>query len=111
MYNKKLQLFFKEKGLKQYEIAEIMGYTPTMISRYLKGTDKINANFITKLVENFPDIDLQYLFTDEKTINMAQKPNEYYGFNKTIIEKDLKIIEEKIANVRKSLAQISNNKE
>ena len=46
MYYDKLQLFFKSKGLKQYEIAEALGYSPTMISRYLKGSDKINADFI-----------------------------------------------------------------
>jgi predicted transcriptional regulator len=110
MYNKKLQLFFKEKGLKQYEIAEIMGYTPTMISRYLKGIDKINSDFINKLVVNFPDIDLQYLFTNEKSINTVQEPKEHYVLNKAIIDKDLKIIEEKVANVRSYLAQISHTK-
>jgi transcriptional regulator with XRE-family HTH domain len=108
MYNEKLQLFFKEKGIKQYEIAKKLGYTPQMISRYLKGQDKINADFISKMVKEFPDVDLQYLFTDEQTTNRVQEPSAYYGLKK--LDNELKIIEEKVAEIRKDLAQISHTK-
>jgi transcriptional regulator with XRE-family HTH domain len=109
MYNEKLQLFFKEKGLKQYEIGEILGYSPTMIGRYLKGSDKINADFIIKMVKAFPDIDLQYIFSEEETTNSTQEPKPFYGLNEMNIEKELEIIGKKVENVREYLAMKKNN--
>ena len=112
MYHEKLHLFFKKKGLKQYEIAELLGYSPTMISRYLKGTDKINADFIIKLVKEFPDVDLQYLFSDDDddTNEMAHEPNGDYGLKQENIDKELEKIGQKIIEIRKVLAQNRHNK-
>lgn len=104
MYHEKLHLFFKEKGLKQYEIGELLGYSPTMISRYLKGTDKINADFIIKLVKEFPDVDLQYIFSDDDRPS-ASEPKPFYGLNEDTLDKELKIIMNKVADVREYLAQ------
>lgn len=104
MYNEKLHLFFKEKGLKQYEIGKILGYSPTMIGRYLKGSDKINADFIIKLVKEFPDVDLQYIFSEDDKHTISE-PSASYGLNEDTIDKELKIIGEKVAKVREYLAQ------
>lgn len=110
MYNEKLQFFFKGKGLKQYEVGEILGYGPTMIGRYLKGSDKINADFIIKLVKEFPDVDLQYIFSEDDAINSIQEPKPFYGLNEMNIDKELEIIGKKVENVREYLAQISHKK-
>lgn len=104
MYNEKLQLFFKDKGLKQYEIGKILGYSPAMIGRYLKGSDKINADFIIKLVKKFPDVDLQYLFSEDD-IQLLSEPSSYYGLNEDNLDKELEIIIKKAENVREYLAQ------
>ena len=109
MYNEKLHLFFKEKGLKQYEIGELLGYSPTMISRYLKGTDKINADFIVKLVKVFPDVDLQYIFSDDEG-HSASEPKPFYGLDDDSIDKELKNILKKVENVRDYLAQNRHKK-
>lgn len=109
MYNEKLQLFFKEKDLKQYEIGELLGYSPTMISRYLKGTDKINADFIIKLVKVFPDVDLQYIFSDDDEHSVSE-PKPFYGLDDDSIDKELKIIIKKAENVREYLAQNRHKK-
>jgi transcriptional regulator with XRE-family HTH domain len=105
MYYDKLQVFFKEKGLKQYEIGEVLGYSPAMIGRYLKGTDKINADFIVKLVKKFPDVDLQYIFSDEEESYGLKEPKPFYGLDEKTIDKEMQIIQNKIANVREYLAQ------
>lgn len=103
MYNDKLHLFFKEKGLKQYEIGEILGYSPAMIGRYLKGSDKINADFILKLVKKFPDVDLRYIFSDDDG-HSASEPKPYYSMDDDSIGKELKIIIQKAENVLEYLA-------
>jgi transcriptional regulator with XRE-family HTH domain len=108
MYNEKLQLFFKEKGLKQYEVGEILGYSPTMIGRYIKGTDKINADFIIKMVKEFPDVDLQYIFSDDEAKGTAE-PKPYYGLDDDSIDKELNIIIQKAKKVREYLAMKKKN--
>jgi transcriptional regulator with XRE-family HTH domain len=108
MYNEKLKSFFISKGLSQKKVGEMLGYSPTMMSRYYRGTDKINADFIIKMVQTFPDIDLKYIFSEEETINSVQEPKPFYGLNKENIDKELELIGQKVDNVRKYLAQISH---
>lgn len=111
MYYDKLHLFFKSKGLKQKEIAEILDYSPAMISRYLKGSDKINADFITILLKKFPEIDLQYIFSDqEQDTPIAAEPVPNYGVKEEDVIKELEIIEKKISSIRNVLAQSCHKK-
>jgi transcriptional regulator with XRE-family HTH domain len=111
MYYDKLHLFFKSKGLKQKEIAEILDYSPAMISRYLKGSDKINADFITILLKKFPEIDLQYIFSDEKANpSIVQEPIQDYGMKEENIIEELDLIERKLSSIRKVLAQNCHKK-
>ena len=105
MYNDKLRLFFKEKGLRQYEIGERLGYSPAMIGRYLQGSDKINSDFILKMVKEFPDVDLQYIFSDDENSNMVHEPNGNYGLKQENIDMELEIITGKLTEIRKVLAK------
>lgn len=108
MYNDKLKTFFESKGLSQKKVGEMLGYSPTMMSRYYRGKDKINADFIIEMVKTFPDIDLQYIFSDDNK-NIIEEPITFYSQNPIDIIEELNIIEQKIANVRKYLAQNSHN--
>jgi len=105
MYYEKIREFFKEKGLKQREVAEIMGYSETMIGRYFKGINKVDAVFITLLVEKFPDIDLQYIFTENKgnDLGILNEPTEAY--EKTTILSDIGEIETKLNRIKERLIQ------
>jgi transcriptional regulator with XRE-family HTH domain len=108
MYNDKLKTFFTSKGLSQKKVGEMLGYSPTMMSRYYRGTDKINADFIIKMVKTFPDIDLKYIFSDEDTTHLVQEGKPFYGLNEDTVDKELEIIEQKVANLREYLAQKRN---
>ncbi|MFV8268422.1 helix-turn-helix domain-containing protein [Flavobacterium sp. GT2N3] len=109
MYYDKLHLFFKNKGLKQKEIAEALGYSPAMISRYLRGSDKINADFIIILIKKFPEIDLQYIFSDvKKNSTMVSEPSEDYGIKEEDVIRELELIEKKISSIRNVLARKRN---
>jgi predicted transcriptional regulator len=61
--NEKLKLFFKGKGLNNTQIAERLGFTPSMTSLYL-GKRKLKLEFILAVVREFPDVDLNYVFKD-----------------------------------------------
>lgn len=112
MYHKKLKDFFDNKDLSQKRVGEILGYSPAMIGRYLKGTDNINAKFIIKMVKEFPDVDLQYIFSEKENINenMLEEPRESYGLTAMDIDEELEIIITKAEKVREYLAQKRHNK-
>lgn len=105
-YNYKLRLFFKNKGLSQKEVGKRLGHAPAMISRFLSGESSFGPEFIVSLVREFPDIDLQYIFSEDETTNSVQEAKPFYGLNEENIDKEMEVIEQKVANVRKFLAQI-----
>lgn len=109
-YNDKLRLFFKTKGLSQKEVAKRLGHAPAMISRFWSGESSFGPEFVVALVREFPDIDLQYIFSQNETTNLVQEGKPIYGLNEDNIDKELEIIEQKVANVRKYLAQICHKK-
>lgn len=110
-YNDKLRLFFKSKDLSQTKSAEIMGVSPAMMGRYLKGSDNFSPEFICTLVKEFPDIDLRYIFSEEEeNLQMVSEPCEDYNIKEEDIVNELKVIEQKISSIRNVLAQNRHNK-
>lgn len=109
MYNERLRLFFSRKDLKQKEIANILGYSQNMISRYLDGSAKFNADFIKALVQHFPEIDLQYIFSNENTSTDPDEKKDRNKNYKDIILTDIEIIEKKLNEIKEILAQKSHD--
>lgn len=100
MYNEKLGRFFKSKGLKQKEVAEMLGVSPAMMGRYIHGTANIGSEFLIGLRKNFPELDLNYIFTNENSeeLNLLNDPRDLY--EKTNILNDLADIENRIHEIR-----------
>lgn len=107
-YNEKLRVFFKSKNLTQRELSDILGHAPAMISRYLSGESKFGPEFIVSMIKAFPDLDLKYIFSNDKE-NIVLEPKPFYGLNEDNIDEELKLIEKKVANVREYLAQKNKN--
>lgn len=74
------------------------------------GTDNFKPEFITSLIRVFPEIDLRDIFTEEEGSSAASEPKPFYGLNDDNLDKELKIIGDKVANVRSYLAQNRHNK-
>lgn len=109
-YNEKLRLFFKSKGLSQKEVGERLGHAPAMISRFWSGESSFGPDFIVSLLREFPEIDLQYIFSEEKSFTALQEPLEKYHSENAVVIEELKLIEEKLFNIRKVLAQNRHKK-
>lgn len=110
-YNEKLRLYFKKIGVSQSEVGKRLGHAPAMMSRFLSGTSILDANFILALVREFPDIDLKYIFSDEDAnSSMVQEPREKYATKDVNVIKELELIEKKLSNIRKVLAQSCHKK-
>jgi len=107
MYYEKLSLFFKTKKVSGAEIGRKLGYSTSSISKFLSGNSAIDSSFILLLVKEFPDIDLQYIFSEEEENNSVAEPQSFYGLTDEKVIKELEIIEKKVANVREYLAQKS----
>ncbi len=64
-FNKKVKEYFKSKNLTNRDVSNLMdGYSESMISKILN-RDTISNNFIEKLVDKFPDMDMNYMFKDD----------------------------------------------
>jgi transcriptional regulator with XRE-family HTH domain len=111
-YNEKLRLYFKKNGVSQKEAAERLGHAPAMMSRFLSGVSVFDANFITTLVQEFPDVDLKYIFSEEEDENISKvsEPSVDYEIMEEDIIGELELIEKKISSIRKILAQSLDSK-
>ena len=58
----RLKEYLKLQGYKNKELAVMLGYSEDMISRYLNGINTINMKFLHKVIQKFPNIDLNYIF-------------------------------------------------
>jgi len=108
-HTEKMRLYFKNRDISQKEISKKTGQAPAMISRYLSGASSFSSDFIAILIREFPDIDLNYIFSVKEN-NEANEPNELYGLTNEIIDKEMEIIQDKLAIVRKYLAQNRHKK-
>jgi len=103
MYYDKLGLFIKSKGLKQKEFAEILGYSPNMVSKYLNGSSDISGEFVMKLSKAFPEVDLNEIFSNQTdNVDLVEEPIESYNFN---VIKEIEEIEKKLSRVKSELAK------
>jgi transcriptional regulator with XRE-family HTH domain len=105
-YHDKLRLYLKKNNISQVGFADRLGHSPAMISRFLSGTSVFDANFITALVREYPDVDLKYIFSDqEDETSKAVETAPNYSIKENDIIKELEIIEGKISSIKSVLAQ------
>ena len=108
-YHEKLHLFFKAKNLSNKEVAEKMEVSPTMIGRYFMGTAEFSSVFIRKLMIEFPEIDLKYMFSEEKDraegLDVCEEPPEAYRMESEEMIDELASIEKKLSIIRAELAR------
>lgn len=100
-YSKKLHYFFKAKNISNKELAERLDVSETMIGRYLKGDANFPPSFIMKMVAMFPDIDLQYIFSEEIPTGVAEDKSNYLKEMNVIDE--LSSIQDRIELIKRNL--------
>lgn len=85
----RLITFFKNKGITNRVIASDTGYSEAMVGRYLR---KPNYAFLSKIIEKYPDIDLNYILkNDTSHLHLALEPESSYELDNHQL---LKIIED-----------------
>lgn len=113
MYNEKLRMFFKDKGLSQKAAAQKLGVSQSSFGKYLNGTDNFKPEFLSTIIREFPSIDLKYIFSkeDENNSDASSELKSVYGFSEKEVLVELEIIEDKLSNIRKYLSNISEKEQ
>jgi transcriptional regulator with XRE-family HTH domain len=96
-FGEKLALLLKEKGLSQAKFAREMEVNSVSVNQYIKGTRTPPVEFIQKVIDYFPEVDLNWLLREESnTTMMLQDAQAVYNVPITpatlieSIEKNLK---------------------
>jgi transcriptional regulator with XRE-family HTH domain len=63
--SQRLNLLLKEKNLSASKLAQIIGIQKSSISHIMSGRNKPSFDFLLKLKEHFPDINLDWFITGE----------------------------------------------
>lgn len=97
-FSQKIKDYFKSKNMTIREVAQQMdNYNEALVGRYMS-SDKISGTFITKLKKYFPDIDINYMLSDEIENNHVNEDSEVYKTRSTEIIEE---IEERLTELKK----------
>jgi transcriptional regulator with XRE-family HTH domain len=101
-YSKKLHYFFKGKNISNKELAERLEISETMIGRYQKGDANFNPTFLVKLKNVFPEINLNYIFSEEEENREVAEGSTTYHNEMNVID-ELRSIQERIELIKDKL--------
>lgn len=62
----KLKEFRESKGLTQEQLARKIGFTLSMVAQVERGRVKASRNFMSKVKDVYPDIDIDEVFFSQK---------------------------------------------
>ncbi len=119
-----LEVFIKiseNEGIKITQLEEKIGASKGVLSRAIKNNSDIQAKWLLKLVENYPQYNEQWLLTGEgnmlKKSTPSQEVQEVHDDKYTaslekqvaLLEKNNALQEEKIAGLEKTIKELKNN--
>lgn len=104
-FGNRVKQLLKDKGLSSKEFALKIDEHPTALSSMLSGNRKPKAEFILKLVEAFPEVDLNWLFRGETTRNNELREDEVSYSTPNTPEVLIEKIEENLRSLKAQLAQ------
>ncbi|MGP1501934.1 MAG: hypothetical protein ACTTJM_09160 [Bergeyella cardium] len=119
-----LEVFIKiseNEGIKITQLEEKIGASKGVLSRAIKNNSDIQAKWLLKLVENYPQYNERWLLTGEgnmlKKSTPSQEVQEVHDDKYTtslekqvaLLEKNNALQEEKIAGLEKIIKELKNN--
>ncbi len=97
-FSQKIREYFKAKNMTIREVAQQMdNYNESLVGRYMS-SDKISGTFITKLKKYFPDIDINYMVSDDQENDVLKEGDEEYKVRSSEIIEE---IEQKLTELKK----------
>jgi transcriptional regulator with XRE-family HTH domain len=99
LHEKLKEYFLLNKRSIRY-VASNVGISETTLSKFLKGNSQLSADALVKVINFFPDIDLNYLFKKDTPDQVNEAPEPYLN-NAAIIKE----IERNLSLLKNNLAQ------
>ncbi|AXP79220.1 hypothetical protein CJ739_120 [Mariniflexile rhizosphaerae] len=94
-FGEKLKVVIKKKYRTIGDCADKFGMNYTQLSQYLNGK-KISIEFLSKVIEEFPDVDLNWLLRDnldeEYMVNENQAGYKIPMKNEEIVDKTIELL-------------------
>lgn len=94
-FGEKLKVVIAKKYRTIGDCAEKFGMNYSQLSQYLNGR-KVSIEFLTKIIDEFPDVDLNWLLRDDDSAkHMVNDANATYKIpmkNEEIIEKTIELL-------------------
>lgn len=73
----RIQKIMQEKNLTASQFAEALGIQRSGLSHILSGRNQPSLEFVKKLIQRFPDVDLYWLLTGEKSRQEVKPINKH----------------------------------
>ena len=86
VFEEKLKRLIKTKYGKLSDLAEKFDMNYTQLSQYVNGK-KISIDFLTKIIQEFPDVDLNWLLRNDNILREGVEPYKRALTDKQIIDK------------------------
>lgn len=104
-FGRKVGLLLKERKITQKQFAEEIDWNKVSISQYIKGTRTPPVEFISKTIDYFRDVDLNWLLRDDATaLDVAREEKSTYQVPK-LPETLISNIEGNLKELKALLAQ------
>lgn len=84
----RLSVFIKDEGLTSGRLAEIIGVQPSSISHILSGRNKPGFDFISKLLQRFPNLNPKWLILGEEPMYVRDDAPAFTAENTSGDEKN-----------------------
>ena len=86
VFEEKLKRLIKTKYSKLSDLADKFDMNYTQLSQYVNGK-KISIDFLTKIIQEFPDVDLNWLLRNDNILREGVEPYKRALTDKQIIDK------------------------
>ena len=113
----RLQQLLDKKGISPARFAEIVGVQRSGVSHILSGRNNPSLDFIRKILDNFPDLNSEWLITGNgemfknNTLNSVDSVKNTVVETGNLFEQETVIEDEKLANITESPQEPVINRE
>jgi transcriptional regulator with XRE-family HTH domain len=104
-FGQRVRVLMKQRGVNNKQLAEAIEENATSVTSYLNGNRQMRAAFIFKIINFFPEADLNWLFrNDTSGLHPANEDQVKYKVPKTP-ENLITNMEEELKELKALLAQ------
>jgi len=107
--NTRIRQFMEYKGITPSELADAIGVQRSNITHVLHGRNKPGFQFITKILETFPEINAKWLITGEGKMLESMMQQQSLLFNDSVVPEEKTSEKKKIPEAPEEVTNIAQS--